>query len=369
MKTTVEINFESYQLKRYPKTLDKSLQAWSSAELLVLDYIADKGNENLHLFNDRFGVFNCALSHKNVITVWTYASQQKAIKQNLDLNKLPNKVVYKTPLDDLKKVDLALIKIPKSVELFELFLQQIHKASNKNTEVVCGFMTKYYSSSFLKVANQYFEEVTQSKAWKKARLLLLKTPKKTILKKNFVNTVPWRGGFLQQYYGVFSSGSIDIGTQFLLENLVVSSEELKVLDVASGNGVIAYEVARQNTQAEVTLLDDFNLAIESSKINLEEKKATFVCDDTLEKLDKNSFDLVVSNPPFHFEHENNIEVALHLFKEVESCLKNKGRFLLVANSHLNYSTHLKQFFTSVNVLQQNKKFQIIECIKNAKNFS
>ncbi|WP_417238930.1 methyltransferase, partial [Bizionia sp.] len=78
---------------------------------------------------------------------------------------------------------------------------------------------------------------------------------------------------------------------------------------------------------------------------------------------ENSFDLVVSNPPFHFEHENNIEVALKLFTGVENCLKNGERFLLVANSHLNYSTHLTKLFTSVSVLKQNKKFQIIECIK------
>ncbi len=359
----LEFNSQTYQLERYPKTFDKSLRAWSNAELLVLDVVSDRNTKTVHVFNDRFGVWNCALQHKKVTTVWTYASQQKAIRQNLVLNKLAVEVDYKTPLDDLQSVELALIKIPKSIELFELFLQQIHKASHEKTEVVCGFMTKYFSTSFVKVAEQYFEEVTQSQAWKKARLLVLKSPKKSLLKKEFINTLPWKDNVLQQYYGVFSSGSIDIGTQFFLENLQLKPNELKVLDVASGNGIIAYEATNQNPDIEVTLLDDFNLAIESSKINLEGKKAQFVCDDTLEKVDKNSFDLVVSNPPFHFEHENNIEVALNLFTGVESCLKVNGRFLLVANSHLNYSTHLTKLFSSVSVLQQNKKFQIIECIK------
>lgn len=363
MDTRVKIQSKTYQLQRYPKTSDKSLRAWSNAELLVLDYITDKYIEGLHLFNDRFGVWNCALQHKKVTAVWTYASQQKAIRQNLKLNNISTEVDFKTPLDNLESVDLALIKIPKSLELFELFLQQIHKASHENTEVVCGFMTKYFSVSFIKVAEQYFEGVTQSKAWKKARLLILKVPKKEVKQKDLINTIQWKSKVLQQYYGVFSSGSIDIGTQFFLENLEVKTEELKVLDVASGNGIIAYEVTEQNPQAEVTLLDDFNLAIESSKINLEEKKAEFLCDDTLEGVKQNSFDLVVSNPPFHFEYENNIEVALNLFKRVENCLKNNGRFLLVANSHLNYSTHLIKLFSSVSVLEQNKKFQIIECIK------
>lgn len=363
MDITVKINSKTYQLQRYPKTSDKSLRAWSNAELLVLDYIADKNIEHLHLFNDRFGVWNCALQDKKVTTVWTYASQQKAVRQNLKLNNFSTEIDFKTPLDDLQNVEVALIKIPKSLELFELFLQQIYTASNKKTEVVCGFMTKYFSPSYIKVAELYFEEVTQSKAWKKARLLILKAPKKEFQKENLINTIQWKDKVLQQYYGVFSSGNVDIGTQFFLENLVVKSEELRILDVASGNGIIAYEVAEQNPQAEVTLVDDFNLAIESSKVNLEGKKAEFLCDDTLKDLKENSFDLVVSNPPFHFEHENNIEVALKLFKRVENFLKSNGRFLLVANSHLNYSTHLTKLFSLVSVLQQNKKFQIIECIK------
>lgn len=363
MDTTVKINSKTYKLQRYPKTSDKSLRAWSNAELLALDYIAEKEIDHLHLFNDRFGVWNCVFQNKKVTTVWTYASQQKAIRQNLKLNNFSTEIDFKTPLNDLQNVEIALIKTPKSLELFELFLKQIHTASNKKTEVVCGFMTKYFSPSFIRVAEQYFEEVTQSKAWKKARLLILKTPKKEFQKKNLINTIQCKDKALQQYYGVFSSGSVDIGTQFFLENLVVDSRELKVLDVASGNGIIAYEVVGQNPKTEVTLVDDFNLAIESSKVNLEGKKAEFLCDDTLKDLKENSFDLVVSNPPFHFEHENNIEVALKLFKGVEKCLKISGRFLLVANSHLNYSTHLTKLFSSVSVLQQNKKFQIIECIK------
>lgn len=363
MKNTFEFNQKHYQLQRYPKTHDHSLRAWSNAELLVLNYVANFKQEHYHLYNDRFGVWNCTLQNKKVTTVYTYASQQKAIQYNLKLNNYPVEIDFKTPLDDLKNIEVALIKIPKSLELFELFLQQIHNASNENTEVVCGFMTKYFSSSFIKIAEKYFEDVSQSKAWKKARLLILKAPKNKLQKSKLINTVKWKDSYLQQYYGVFSSGNIDIGTRFFLEKLKLKPSEVKVLDVASGNGVIAYEVTEQNQQIEVTLVDDFNLAIESSKINLKDKQANFLCDDTLDKLTMNSFDLVVSNPPFHFEHENNIEVALHLFKGVANCLKISGRFLLVANTHLNYSTHLIELFSEVSVIHQNKKFQIIECIK------
>ena len=363
MDTTIEINSTALKLERYPVTTDASLRAWSNAELLALDYIKDKKTTQIHLFNDRFGVWNCALQHQKITTIWTYASQQKAVLHNLKLNNISSDVDFKTPLDDLEKVDTVLLKIPKSLELFELFLQQIHKASHEKTTVVCGFMTKYFSASFLKIASRYFEDVSQSKAHKKARLLILESPKKITEHKELLQNINWKNDVLQQYYGVFSSGNIDIGTQFLLENLEVKSTEKTVLDVASGNGIIAFEIAKKQPEVTITLVDDFNLAIASSKINLKDKKAVFVCEDTLQNLPKETFDLVVSNPPFHFEHENNIEVTLLLFKGVYNCLHTNGRFLLVANSHLNYQTHLRTIFSDVEILKENKKFQILSCRK------
>ncbi len=351
----MEYNNKFYTLNRYPETSNKSLKAFSNAEILVLDFIKDKKATNIHLFNDRFGVWNCVLNEQNTTSVFTYASQKKAVLQNLKTNDI------KHPLDDLENVELALLKIPKSLELFELFLQQIHKGATNKTEVICCFMTKYFSSSFLKIASVYFDDVQQSKAWKKARLLILKSPKQEIIYKNLVNSISFNNKILQQYYGVFSSSKIDIGTQFLLQHLTLNTNENSILDLACGNGVIARELAEQNPSISVSLIDDFNLAIASAKINLENFNANYIWDNSLEKLAENSFDLVVSNPPFHFEHENNIEVSLSLFKDVKRILKNNGRFVLVANKHLNYKTHLSKLFNSVDVLCENEKFVIYEC--------
>ena len=76
------------------------------------------------------------------------------------------------------------------------------------------------------------------------------------------------------------------------------------------------------------------------------------------------FDVVISNPPFHFEHENNIEVSLSLFQQVFNKLKPNGRFQLVANSHLNYRTHLLKIFPEVISTAENEKFVVYECIKD-----
>jgi len=353
---------KEFSLERYPKTSNRSLLPISNVELLVLKEIEARNEiDHIHIFNDRFGVWNCALNDKNVTTIWNYASQKKAVAQNLKRNGFSmEEKNFKNPLEKLDSVDLALIRIPKSVELFELFLHQIHQYSTKNTEVICGFMTKYFNASLLKVAEQYFEDVSQSLAWKKARLLILKKPKRKTENKRLVNSISWKDSNLQQYFGVFSSGKIDIGTQFLIEHMGIREEDKEVLDLASGNGILAHEVLQMNSETHVTLIDDSILAIESSKLNIE-KSSRFVCDNDLSQFSSNQFDLVLSNPPFHFEYENNIEVSIHLFKQVVSCLKPKGRFVLVANKHLNYSTHLKKLFDSVSQLKANDKFEILEC--------
>lgn len=352
-----------FHFERYPKTSNRSLQVVNNADLLTIMNTDLTRTNSIHLFNDRFGVWNCHLHDMSPKTILTYASQKKAILQNVEKNDLTiNESSFCSPLDNLDTVELALVKIPKSVELFEMYLQQIHKSSNENTTVVCGFMTKYFNSSLLKIASDYFEEVSQSKAWKKARVLSLKTPKPNVEYGSVKNSILWNDSQLEQYYGVFSSNRIDYGTQFLLEDLEVGENELEILDLASGNGVIAYEALQSNSNAHVTLLDDSFLAIESSRLNVK-SNATFICDDDLAQLKPDHFDLVLSNPPFHFEHENNIEVSIGLFKQVSSCLKSDGRFLLVANRHLNYSTHLSKIFTSVYTLKKNDKFEVIECRK------
>ncbi len=362
METLLQFKEQKYELHRYPVTSDKSLKAWSSIELLALDYIQDKNFESYHVFNDRFGVWNCVLHGKQVTTIWTYASQVKAIKNNLAVNNLAvNSASFLEPLTAYGTIDCALIKVPKSLELFELFLTNIYESVHENSVIICGFMTKHFSTSILKIASNYFEDVTQTKAWKKSRLLILKSPQKRVFKKELLKTIFWKDEVLKQYYGVFSSKGIDIGTQFLLENLEVLQNETHVLDVASGNGIIAREILRLNGKSKLTVLDDFNLAIASSKLNLPQDQTTFICDNNLNSLPKQYFDLIVSNPPFHFEYENNIEVSIHLFIQIKACLKPQGRFVLVANKHLNYKVHLKKLFKTVIVINSNKKFEILSC--------
>jgi 23S rRNA (guanine1835-N2)-methyltransferase len=352
---------------RYPKSDNKSLKAWNAADEHILKYIDENSitDEGILLYNDRFGFLSSFLIESSPKIIIESKSQEKAINSNFDFNKLDlTKCKTFNPLDELQsKVELCVVKIPKSMDLFRLYLQQLSEAMYENSKVICGFMTKYFTPQMLDIANEYFEKVEQSLAWKKSRLLILSKPKE-FAKSAIINEIKLDDNTsLKQYFGVFSGKNIDYATQFLIEHLNFKETDNRVLDLGSGNGVLAFAINKKNVDCEIHLVDDSILAIESAKLNLKGENIHFSYSDNLEKYEDNYFDFIVSNPPFHFEHETNIEIATTLFKEAKRCLKTDGHFQLVANKHLNYKTHLDKIFKSVEITAQNEKYIVYECFK------
>ncbi len=361
-----------YKITRYPETTNKSLQVSSAADDYLLSYLQkqDFPKANLAIVNDRFGYLACHLNEWNPYSIIAFKSQEKALRMNFKVNSLEiHENHLLSPFDDYPdKLGLALVKVPKSVDLFRLYLNQINKASQKDTIVVCAFMTKYFSKQLLKISEEYFEEVEQSLAWKKSRLLILKKPK-PVSEISLITSIKLdESSELQQYAGVFSAKNIDYATQFLIDNIQLKESEQEILDLASGNGIIALSIGNKYKQKnwqdpQLHLIDDSFLAVESSKLNLPKDTTYFHYDDDLEGFENKSFDLVVSNPPFHFDYEINTEVTMDFFEQVFLVLKNGGRFVLVFNRHLRYNTLLKRIFSRVNVVADSPKFIVMECSK------
>lgn len=371
---TYSFQGRTLSFQRYPATDNRSLRPWSAADEHILQYIEplleerDDELPSIGIYHDRFGFLGHLLFPYKVKGVAVFRSQQKAWRVNHELNggQGISPASIHDPLNKLpEKIDLALIRVPKSLDLFQLYLEHIHANLHPGGGVVAGFMTKHFSPQLLRIAERYFEEVEQSKAWKKSRILRMRG-KKDQPKLVPIHTIHWTLPTgeplrIQQYYGVFSAKQIDYASQFLIEHLEVKPNEKCILDLASGNGILALAIRQQQAAAELHLMDDSYLAIESSKLNLSPEHTYFHNTDTLDDLYDQTFDLVVSNPPFHFDHENNIEVALSLFKGVADHLQDGGRFVLVANRHLNYRTHLIRLFNKVQVVAENQRYIIYEC--------
>lgn len=355
------------QIKRYPISLNKSLRAWSAADEYLIRYLEEHqiSPNRLLVYQDRFGYLSCHLHAAQPIVVANYKSQEKAIVQNLSRNKLNEENITLTnsltPIN--QTIDLVLMRIPKSLDLLHLYFQQMSQALSPEAIVLGGFMTKYFSPKILSIAAEYFEEVEQSLAWKKSRLLILRKPK-TLGKSSIIKELkPFNDTILRQYFGVFSANQVDIGTQFLVERMELPSVDgLKVLDLACGNGVLGLVIKDLKPKSQLHFVDDDYLAVASAKLNLAQKEnCFFYYNDNLDDLEDDSIDFCISNPPFHFEHETNIEVSIKLFEEVKRVLRPNGVFQLVANKHLNYKTHLQKLFKSVKILAENNKFIIYSC--------
>ncbi len=363
---TFQYRNRKYTFVRYPKTHDRSLRAWSAADEHLVKYLDEEGIDPVAaaIYNDRFGFLACVLHQQASLSVINYASQEKALLTNAKNNNIHiDQKNFVTPLQSLpSNISLALVKIPKSLDLFRLNLHQIHHALDQNGLVLCGFMTRHFSAKYLDMASEFFQSVEQSLAWKKSRLLILRD-KKYIDELNPIHSIDFNGATFRQYFGVFSAHNIDYASQFLIDHLDVNDNEKCVLDLASGNGVLAHAVQQHSATCDIHVLDDSYLAVESSRLNLSGDNIHFHYSDNVHHFRDDFFDLIVCNPPFHFEFENTIDAALSLFKGAKRCLKPGGRMLVVANQHLNYKTHLTKIFQNTVMKSENKKFVIYECSK------
>lgn len=376
-----------YDLQRYPKTFNRSLQPLSAADELLLDFFKNNPAEHPVIQHDRFGVLACCLLSSRPVFVSSFASQEKALAANLAANGLiKGGMQVISPLDTLPhSTELVLVRMPKSLDLFEFYLAQAVGASSPNARIVVGFMTRYFTPRMLEIAHKYAGQVTQSKAKKKARLFILNDLKSGLQSSHLpemsriasvstattsalhqlMHSIPFGGTQFQQFYGVFSASHIDYATQFLLPFLppaqtgLLPDASLQLLDIGCGNGIIGHQLLQLYPNASLTVTEDAALAIASARLNLDPDRTTFIYDDSLTELAKATQDLVVTNPPFHLDHENNIEVSLSLFRQASRVLKPNGQFILVANRHLNYITHLVKVFSEVKRIGENDKFEVL----------
>jgi len=155
-------NNNKYSINRYPKTRNQSLQAWSAADEYLLTEFDSLNLENpsMAIINDRFGFLSCHLHTFSPTIILNYKSQEKAIIQNIESNGLNfSKLNFISPLQSLpNRIDVSIIKIPKSMDLFKMQLFQLSKSLNKDSIVLASFMTKYFSPQMLSIANDFLKK-------------------------------------------------------------------------------------------------------------------------------------------------------------------------------------------------------------------
>jgi len=160
--------------------------------------------------------------------------------------------------------------------------------------------------------------------------------------------------------GTFAHGKLDRGSELLLESMKELKPTGSVLDFACGNGVIGLSSLSIHPATRLTLLDVSALALESARcsLNANGMKAIVLPSDGLSQL-KDSFDWIISNPPFHRGIRSDLDIARKFFSGAGNFLTETGKILLVCNHHLPYPAWLRDYFSQVEVMKTDGGFKVV----------
>jgi 16S rRNA (guanine1207-N2)-methyltransferase len=159
--------------------------------------------------------------------------------------------------------------------------------------------------------------------------------------------------------GVFSWDRPDPGTQHLIAALPPLKG--RGVDLGSGLGVLARAVLSANEAvSNLALVDLDRRAIEASRRNVEDPRATFHWADARTAPELSGLDFVVMNPPFHDHGLEDRDLGQAFIRRAHEVLRTGGVLWLVANRHLPYEAVLNTLFKRVTAHGENTGFKIFE---------
>ena len=162
--------------------------------------------------------------------------------------------------------------------------------------------------------------------------------------------------------GVFSKEKIDTGTLVLAENMMIDKNS-DVLDIGCGIGVLGIAAAKL-FNAKIVMSDINKRAVMLAKMNvkLNDVKAEFYQGNLYERINKNDFDVVLSNPP----QTAGKEICFQLIEQSKNYLKNNGSLQLVARHNKGGKTlseKMREVFGNVKVIAKKSGYWVYVSVK------
>lgn len=367
-------------LARFPEDPRDRLRAWDASDEYLLGHLDREPiplDGTVVVVGDRWGALVTALAAHRPTQITDSWLGQQATRANLARAGVePGAVRLLTTQDPPPgRIDVLLVRVPKSLALLEDQLLRLAPAVHEDTVVVGTGMVKEIHTSTLKLFERIIGPTRTSLAEKKARLIFC-TPDPALVR----SPSPWpysyalpdgvgavSGRTVVNHAGVFCADRLDIGTRFLLKHLPTGRTGLRVVDLGCGNGVVGTAVALADPRAEVLFVDESFQAVASAEATYRANgvpgHAEFRVGDGLAGVPDGSVDLVLNNPPFHSHQATSEATAWRMFTGARRTLRPGGELWVVGNRHLGYHVKLRRLFGNSEVVASDPKFVVLKSVK------
>ena len=161
--------------------------------------------------------------------------------------------------------------------------------------------------------------------------------------------------------GVFSWEHLDEATGLLADLMRIEDGE-RVLDLGCGAGALGVVAARQTPAGSVLLLDADADAVRCATRTMALARCANTevrASDVASAAHGATFDVVVSNPPFHLGKGTELAIPRAFIEQSWSALRPGGRLYLVANRTLPYESLIAECFGEVRTAHDGRRFKVI----------
>ncbi|MFB6624449.1 methyltransferase [Streptomyces sp. NPDC056374] len=378
----------AFTLTRHPEDPRDQLRAWDASDEYLLAALAEEGTDlsgTVAVLGDRWGALVTALQaagNGELVQISDSYLGRRATRTNLARAGAARDSVRLLTTQDPppERIDVLLVRVPKSLALLEDQLHRLAPAVHEGTVIVGTGMVKDIHTSTLRLFERILGPTRTSLAVKKARLIHT-TPDPSLTPRP--NPWPHRydlpadtpapglpGLTVTNQAGVFCADRLDIGTRFLLANLPGGIGRVRVADLGCGNGVVGLAIALHEPDAELIFTDESYQAVASAEENFRThvgagRKAEFLVGDGLADVPDGSVDLVLNNPPFHSHQATTDRTARRMFTDARRALRPGGELWVIGNRHLGYHVTLRRIFGNSELVASDAKFVVLRAVRQA----
>ncbi|MFR0354486.1 methyltransferase [Streptomyces sediminimaris] len=369
-----------FALTRFPEDPRDRLRAWDASDEYLLRHLAAQDvppSGTVVVLGDRWGALVTALAAHRPTQITDSFLTQQATRANLARAGAETGAVRLLTTQDPppERVDVLLVRVPKSLALLEDQLLRLAPAVHEGTVVVGTGMVKEIHTSTLRLFERILGPTRTSLAEKKARLIFC-TPRPAPDRP----ANPWprsyalpdgigavSGRTVVGHAGVFCADRLDIGTRFFLQHLPAGRTGARVVDLGCGNGVVGTAAALADPAAEVLFVDESFQAVASAEATYRANgmpgRAEFRVGDGLAGVPAGSADLVLNNPPFHSHQATTDATAWRMFTGARRVLRPGGELWVIGNRHLGHHVKLRKVFGDSELIAGGPKFVVLKAVK------